>query len=324
MELLLLNQESCYFQTSTHLPQQINHKMAEPVLEYFSFHSDFTRTFCCDAAVLGYKPLSTSTHALNDFIADIKTCGEPRRLIDGTKWQTHERDSYNVAADEIMSFVSKGPSALKPNSKMSDQEKGVLQKCIVLVEYFPQSRNESVKKPKMPSMWFGRPLYGRQGQKVWVGRSHPESDEMRTRRAAEVYERSLQEAPGIGEAGERIAFDGEKEQRLSWDWLPGNESEVVQATDQIWNKSREGMVDTKEGVWAQSWECTKCSEGKERPGSPRKKWRFVVYYKNIDMKRASASKEDDFDDVDRFRSIRPRKVAKDETKKEDETTLLVG
>lgn len=308
--------------------------MDPPVLEYFSFHSDFTRIFCCDEAVSGYNSLRPTTHALNDFITDIKTCGEPRRLIDGTKWQTHERKSYNAPADGILRLMSELPSAPKWKSKvklLSTHEEGVLEKCIVLVEYFPQSRNESGKRPGMPSMRFGRPLYGRQGQKVWVGRAYPESDEMRARREAEEYEKSLRETPGIGEAGERVAVDGEKEQRMSWDWQPGNDSEVVQATSQILENSREGVVDTKKGVWAQSWECTKCSEGRERPGNPRKKWRFAIYYKNVPVNRSTPLKADTMGTSTSRRTC-PKKhvkdkrdlaVEEDDTLKAEDATLVV-
>lgn len=289
--------------------------MAPSVQEYFPFHTDFTHTFCCASGVSGYKPYYSPAHPLNDFITDIKTCGKPRHLINGTKWHAHQPERYSVDQHGILALVPEDNLVRRQHNVkwLSDREKGVVHKCIVLVEYFPQSLEEGRKRSEMPGTFFGRPYYGRQGQKVWVGRAHAESHEMRMRREMEEYAQSLNEPPGIGEAGEageRAQADGEKEPRLLWDWRPANNSEVVQATNEILQKSLQGVDGIEDDVVAQSWECAKCSEGKERVANPMKKWRFVVYYKDIKVLPGPADKDDNSDPFDRFKSTIPKENVK--------------
>ena len=81
----------------------------------------------------------------------------------------------------------------------------------------------------------------------------------------------------------------------------------MQATDEILQKRLIGVGGIVDDVVAQSWECTKCSEGEERPANPRKKWRFVVYYKDIKILPGPADNDDNSDPFDRFRSIIPKK-----------------
>lgn len=121
--------------------------------------------FCCKNAVFGFIPLNSHPlHPLNDFISDITYHSFPQ-----PKLSHIGRLFMNVDASVLPT-----PTATIPNAActpLSEPEKNVAKKCIVLVEYHPQSRDQE-NRTVLPTLVTGGPVYGRVGQSAWIGRAY--------------------------------------------------------------------------------------------------------------------------------------------------------
>lgn len=178
---------------------------------------------------------------------------------------------------------------------LSEPEKDVAKKCIVLVEYYPQSRNQE-GRVVLPTLVTGGPVYGRVGQRVWIGRAYkvvPANKDTQEEIEIGVFKTddNDKQADGAAECNRRT---GNEKQNWIWDWQPATDKEVVKATRAIMGPIHPGFnspLDTPFGVERQAWECTKCSE--DHPGvgqRPRKKWTFVLHWKRVKSENVSGSK----------------------------------
>lgn len=188
-----------------------------------------------------------------------------------------------------------------PTAPLCTLEMNVVKKCIVLIEYYPQSTNQE-NRLVLPTLVTGGPVYGRVGQRVWIGHAyklvHPDLAILEGEvdigifkspehpKSKQVEMNNFQPVPARLKGGNKV--------ELMWDWEPATDNEVVEATRAIMgtiNPLFNATLETPDGVQTQSWECTKCSEGEPRVGQgPRKKWTFVVHYRQLRTEKVRSSK----------------------------------
>lgn len=257
--------------------------------EYFPFDSDSIGVFCCKNAVFGFTPLTSHPlHPLNDFISDITCHGIPQ-----PKLSHIGHLPMNVDASVLPTPTATIHNAAR--TPPNEHEKDVAKRCIVLVEYYPQAQ-EQENRIVLPTLVTGGPVYGRVGQRVWIGRAYKiASADKDTQEEVDMGVFKADNGDmGAGGAAECMRTTGNEKQKWIWDWQPATGNEVVEATRAIIGPidlCSDSPWDTPFGVERQAWECTKCSE--DQPGvgqKPRKKWTFVLHWKRMKSEQACVLK----------------------------------